>query len=193
MKHIDVKDTAKMIRDALKQCFPGVKFSVKSSRYAGGASINVSWTDGPSAALVDQITGRFSGAYFDGMTDYKGTKTHTVNGERVRFGADYVFTRREFSDELIQKSINAVWSKYPTETVKPSVSDYRLGKLWQSHPVGERGMESCLQARIRDNAVKRSAVAAPAPSAVVDSIRYVGDDGYGECATGKVNHLKVVK
>lgn len=37
----DVKDTAKLIRKALKAAYKGLKFSVTISRYSGGQSISV--------------------------------------------------------------------------------------------------------------------------------------------------------
>ncbi len=39
-----VAETAKLIRKALKETFPGQKFSVTTDTYSMGASINVSWT-----------------------------------------------------------------------------------------------------------------------------------------------------
>ncbi len=71
---ISVTETARLIRAQLKKQFPDVKFSVRSSKYAGGASIDISWTDGPTRASVEQITGPFSGAGFDGMVDMKYCK-----------------------------------------------------------------------------------------------------------------------
>jgi len=97
-RYISVVDTAKLIRAALKENFPGVKFSVRSSQYAGGASINISWTDGPAQQDVRPITQPFAGATFDGMIDLKSYVTGELDGEAVHFGADYVFTTRELSD-----------------------------------------------------------------------------------------------
>ena len=53
-KYFDTVETAKLIRKALKAKFPGVKFSVRSRKYAGGSSIDVVWTDGPAAKAVDK-------------------------------------------------------------------------------------------------------------------------------------------
>lgn len=96
-RYIPVTETAKMIRTALKQAFPEVKFSVKTSKYAGGSSINVNWTDGPLTKQVEPIAQAFQGGYFDGMTDYKGHHTKALDGEPVSFGGDFVFTQREWS------------------------------------------------------------------------------------------------
>lgn len=66
---ISPADTAKLIRAALKRSFPRTKFSVHTDTYAGGAAVDVSWTDGPAVALVERVTGRFEGGRFDGMID----------------------------------------------------------------------------------------------------------------------------
>lgn len=125
--YLTCAETAKLVREALKNEFPGVKFSVRSSTYAGGASITVGWTDGPTSDAVSKVTGLFSGADFDGMIDLKVYCSHWLHPDGsvslakregttgsfveiigdprgpsatlVHFGADYVFTSREISDE----------------------------------------------------------------------------------------------
>lgn len=67
-------ETAKLIRVDLKKAFPGVKFSVRSSVYAGGASIDVSWTDGPSQKAVEGVAKVYAGGGFDGMIDMAYSK-----------------------------------------------------------------------------------------------------------------------
>ena len=61
-KYLTCAETAKLIRQALKEAFPGVKFSVRSSTYGGGASITVGWTDGPTSDQVDGILNVFEGS-----------------------------------------------------------------------------------------------------------------------------------
>lgn len=131
-RYIDVAESAKMIRALLKSKFPGVKFSVKSSRYAGGASIRIEWFNGPTDKQVRGFTDAFAGAGFDGMIDmqyYKtayllpdGTVTFgrspgTVSSRgsdpgyneplpegavEVSFGSDYVHTTRNYTDEFVR-------------------------------------------------------------------------------------------
>lgn len=69
--HISTTDTAKCIRATLKAKFPRTKFSVRSKIYSGGSSIDISWTDGPTAKLVDAYVQPFAGGGFDGMIDMK--------------------------------------------------------------------------------------------------------------------------
>lgn len=70
-RFIPVAEQARLIRAQLKRHFPGVKFSVRSSSYSGGASITVRWMDGPLGSDVEKITGPFKGGDFDGMIDMK--------------------------------------------------------------------------------------------------------------------------
>lgn len=69
IRYVSCTETAKLIRAALKKAFPKTKFSVRSSQYAGGASITVGWTDGPTAKMVDSVTQVYAGGGFDGMID----------------------------------------------------------------------------------------------------------------------------
>ena len=69
-KYLSCADTAKLIRKQLKELYPGVKFSVRSSVYAGGASIQVKWTDGPNYTEVNDLLKYYEGKRFDGMIDY---------------------------------------------------------------------------------------------------------------------------
>lgn len=126
-RYLSVTETAKLIRTTLKKQFPGIKFSVRSSSYSMGASIHISWTDGPREKEVMAITDGFEGKSFDGMNDlashcdcwllpdgsaqlayrpdsYGGSIPEFVSdaphpdAELVSFGADYVFTARHISN-----------------------------------------------------------------------------------------------
>jgi Large polyvalent protein associated domain 29 len=68
-EYLSCAETAKLVRAALKKAFPGIKFSVRSDTYAGGASIRVRWTDGPSTKAVKDVAGAYAGGGFDGMID----------------------------------------------------------------------------------------------------------------------------
>tara|TARA_Y100000310_G_scaffold60266_1_gene55617 strand:- start:3010 stop:3633 length:624 start_codon:yes stop_codon:yes gene_type:complete len=82
---LSCSETAKLVRVALKKEFPNQKFSVRSSVYSGGASINVNWEDGVSTKEVDNVIKSFEGSGFDGMIDLKYYKKHWIlpNGDVV--------------------------------------------------------------------------------------------------------------
>ena len=106
-KFISVTETAKIIRGELKTAFSKTKFSVRSSSYSGGASICVSWSDGPAESKVSAIVKQFEGSSFDGYTDSKNYHHSTYNGEEVYFGADYVNTERKTSRLFVEVVTNA--------------------------------------------------------------------------------------
>jgi len=122
--YISTNDTAKMIRKTLKNHFPLVKFSVRSDKYSGGSSINVSYTDGPFVREVEAVVKFYEGAKFDGMTDCKDYQTAlmVLEGDEmpteVNFGADYVFVNRKTSAE------------YDAELVK--VFEYISGEKYEA-------------------------------------------------------------
>lgn len=68
---MDIKDIAKEIRAVLKGAFPATKFSVKSSRFSQGSSVDTSWTDGPTKTQVNDL-----------ISEY-GTRSQFINTDRV--------------------------------------------------------------------------------------------------------------
>lgn len=101
-EYLSCAETAKLLRAALKAEHPGVKFSVRSHTYAGGASINVGWADGPTEEAVDRTAQLYRGATFDGMQDLKEYHDSVLVGadgeiRSVHFGADFVFCNRDAS------------------------------------------------------------------------------------------------
>lgn len=111
-RYIPVTETAKLIRQALKENFKGIKFSVRSSSYAGGASIDVSWFDGPCDPDVERVVKQFQGATFDASIDLQSYVTREWNGEEVHFGADYVMTRRRFSRAFVEAIAKQFCERY---------------------------------------------------------------------------------
>ncbi len=144
-RYIDVAETAKLIREQFKKRFPGTRFSVRSERYSGGASIHISYTDGPAQKTVDAVAGQFEGARFDGMIDLQygvshylktdgtaevshdpgatmGSPYHNdekpVGAEEVNFGANFVFVERKLSEGLLNQIL---WLFPPPRGVKAEI------------------------------------------------------------------------
>jgi len=176
-QYFSCAETAKMVRAALKESFPGVKFSVKSSVYSGGASINIRYTDGPTYDQVKLVAGMFEGAYFDGMTDYKGSNYGSLDGEEVRFGADFIFINREFSAEFLTTQVAAacVYFGY----AMPEVTDGVYGAY-----IADR-LDYEANRRIMGQ-VSEVSLCASSPSATLARVGFLGDDGYGYGAVGRL-------
>lgn len=135
-KSLTCAETAKLLRAELKTAFPGIKFSVKSSTYSGGASIRVGWTDGAFTSEVEKVTKKYEGATFDGTIDLKEYKADTLmafNGSDmpvlVSFGSDYVFTDRELSPayvEQLSKEAQKVLDSHQATAGKTFALDERM-------------------------------------------------------------------
>lgn len=187
-KYLSCAETARLVRAALKEAFPAVRFSVRSKTYSGGASINVEWTDGPCGADVKAIVGRFEGSYFDGMTDYKGCNYNEINGEAVTFAADYVFTSRLYTAPVLTGIVSSVLNEYGLDAnVTISYSpDFgaRVSVVDVEPETASRGFDVRVVERLIGEAMASYSEVAPAESATVSSVRFVGDDGYGYGAVG---------
>ncbi|HEY0878966.1 MAG TPA: LPD29 domain-containing protein [Zeimonas sp.] len=160
---------AKNIRIELAAAFPGVKFSVKSSRFSMGDSIDVRWTDGPIAAQVEEIVGKYQAGSFDGMTDLY---TYERNAWRDAFGdAKYVQTAREDSDRAIASAIRTVFARYPgnfRDIARPGIEQYRSGDL---RSVQVPGFNNDLQSLVRREAYRRTWSVSKAPVALAAELQ----------------------
>lgn len=101
--HLSTAATARELRETLKAAFPKTQFTVRSSVYSMGSSIDVRWTDGPTHAQVDAIMDCFENCGFDGMQDLKTYRAPCLwRGHRVSWGADYVHGSRSESFETLK-------------------------------------------------------------------------------------------
>jgi hypothetical protein len=86
---------AKNIRVELKKAYQMIKFSVRSSSYSNGNSIDIGYFDGPTAKRVEQIANKYESGYFNGMEDiyeYQSSTWTDVFGE-----AKYISVNRHIS------------------------------------------------------------------------------------------------
>lgn len=86
---------ATAIREELKKEFQGFKFSVTCSNYSNGNSVDISWTDGPTTAQVEEFTNKYQYGHFNGMEDIY---EHSNSREDIP-QAKYVQTSRSRSNE----------------------------------------------------------------------------------------------
>lgn len=133
--YVSCADTAKLVRKSLKAVFPDVVFSVRSKTYSGGASIDVSWTDGPRTRKVEAIAKRFEGASFDGMIDLKSSVAREWQGQAVRFGSDFVFCSRNISN----------WEEKEAEALAYFLGHYRT----EGGKFGGYWIEDCVRGAVR--------------------------------------------
>jgi len=189
-QYLSCAETAKLVRAALKESFPGVKFAVRSSVYSGGASINIRYQDGPSYDQVKAVIGVFEGSYFDGMTDYKGSNYSSLDGVEVRFGADFIFVNRDFSVGVLTKAATDVCKNYGFKNEILIDANGCFGAYIKA--IGpnvdseSRGyMPNQIERIIREN-VSQYSMDDTAPSKTLARTSFLGDDGYGYGAVGRL-------
>lgn len=145
-RRVSCADTAKLVRKALRQTFPGAVFRVRSHTYSGGASIDVEWFDGPTEDQVNRIIKPLEGANFDGTIDLETHNDHWLSpdgsvtlaranvghsyerpelyaapgpgAELVHFGADYVFAQRHYSTGFLSRVVADVCARRGWEPVQ---------------------------------------------------------------------------
>jgi hypothetical protein len=102
-KDVSVTDTAKLIRQILKEKFSKCKFSVKSHKYAGGASINIYYTDFIPSSEIEQVVKRFQRAksIVEDYKEYQSSLEVSPTGELIKtsYGSDFVFVHRDYSEK----------------------------------------------------------------------------------------------
>lgn len=186
MQNLTCAETAALVRKALKEAFPRFKFSVKSRTYSMGASISVAWIDGPNAAQVEAVIGRFEGSYFDGMQDYKGSRYHMMDGKEVSFGADSIHTNRDYSDAAVSRAIDRVYARYQGNferdgIAKPAVEDFNNGNLYRVQLSGlhHHGNQS-VQHEVRQVLAKHSDRLKVEHSPTAGKVFQTRTDGHGQ-------------
>ena len=121
-------ETAKIVRAILKAQFRGIKFTVQTKSYSGGASIRIGWTDGPLTEQVKKVVSIYEGARFDSMQDLKSHHDRVEvlpdrSLQRIQSGADYIFCDRERSPErvaMLEAECAAYYAEWQgTKTVIP--------------------------------------------------------------------------
>lgn len=169
IEYISAADTAKLVRQALKKAFPGLKFYVNASTYSMGASITVSWQDGPTTKEVDLIVKTYEGSDFDGSIDLKCHWDHWLlpdgsvqiakgcgtvgsrgcipgqenlkphpDAKLVSFLADYIFTERAYSRELVERVGQRVHNETGWDIPEIAESSWWAGRK-------ERGKSFCFE------------------------------------------------
>lgn len=205
-RYIDAADVAKLIRAALREAFPGVAFSVRTSKYAGGASVDVRYVDGPPIAAAEGVARRYAGAYFDGMIDYQGCRYHLLDGHPVRLGANFVFVTRELSADALRAGVAAFhagggYQEHEGELVVEEFTD------WRGKPAARlRGKPAEGQLSGADHSIYYAERAIATwfdhgrPAAELEArsgpernrLQDAGDDGYGHGTTGPLIDGKAI-
>lgn len=172
-RYINAAETAKLVRQALRESFPGVKFSVRSDSYSMGSAVRIRWQDGPTTKQVQSVAGCFDGTYFDGMIDYAGSKYHRLDGEIVHFHPSINCTR---DSGPASDAFKAAWAKLDTHERWQLCR--KLGAYpWRGDADQDDAWWSALSAY-------SFFAGEPQHSPTLDRVSFYGDDGYGAGTVG---------
>lgn len=105
-----LRAASRNLKKELSARFPGVKFSVKSDRFSGGNSLDVSYRNGPPWEVVDGIAKKYAGGSFNGMEDiyeYSRGAWASVFGDAKYVHASRGFGRDYDHESAIMKEMEA--------------------------------------------------------------------------------------
>lgn len=135
-QYLNSKQTAVVLRAALKQRFPKTKFRVTTNRGSMVSSVDVRWTDGPTPDRVEEITRAFEDGHFDSMQDMHVSSSGddryvVVDGTAWIKGCRYVMTQRTLSPALQRRAAAQVAAYYGLEA--PEIRE----EVWQGTVYGQ--------------------------------------------------------
>ena len=143
---------AKNLRIELARAFPGVRFSVKTSRFSMGDSIRVRWLDGPTVGQVEPIANRYEGGAYDSERDLY---VYHRNAWREVFGwAKYVHVDRQDSPRAVASALRTVamkWGPLPDTATPENWERGGLGVLYLP-----RRPDDSLQSLVRRELARRT-------------------------------------
>ena len=103
-----VAQASQQIKKILKKEFPKTKFSVKSTNYSMGDSIDISWIDGVAERKVEKLISHFQYGKFNGMDDiYENTNRREGIPQ-----TKYLFCNRKISDEFYFLKLDEMRTKW---------------------------------------------------------------------------------
>jgi hypothetical protein len=111
-------DVAKLVRKELKQAFPGVKFSVRTT---SSGAINISYVDGPTFSDVSEIANKYEWGSFDGMQDM-----YVADENKSGPSVQYVFVTRDYSDEKINIASDVIRKYFEIDQETDNLSETNL-------------------------------------------------------------------
>lgn len=128
---INTVETAKIARKILKEAFPSHQFSVKSDKSTHSTCLYIHWEDGPTEHCVTHYLQRLCGTYYDtsGVNHTRKRRDALRGGERVSFDPEFIFYKRQYSDQSLQRTIQAYRRYYPELNDSVCADNFKKGRL----------------------------------------------------------------
>ncbi|MFH6944607.1 LPD29 domain-containing protein [Flavobacterium sp. FlaQc-50] len=139
---------ATAIREELKKDFPNVKFSVKSSNFAGGDSVSITWADGPTTEQIEGISRKYAYGRFDSMQDL----SYSVINDALP-QAKYVQTRREIGDNVNKVVFDALRKYFHEDVTDHEINQYKY-RIIEKSPIPVGAVVTGLQETNKSGAIE---------------------------------------
>jgi hypothetical protein len=101
----------------------------------------------------------------------------------VHFGADFIFTEREYSDVAVERAIEAIKRRYKNNVAEYvselTVENYRYNRLWNMQMCGGVGIRDSVQGYIGEELSRFSYVLKVSRSKEAEKVGGWVSDGYG--------------
>lgn len=106
---------AENVRRELARAFPGVKFSVRSKRFAGGDEVTVKWEDGPAAEKVRGVVLKYRPYGADETGEFWDYKPERAGWAKV-FGETRFATVSRHWSEGTERALVSYFENHPVDT-----------------------------------------------------------------------------
>jgi hypothetical protein len=125
---------AKAIRKVLKEKFPAIKFSVRSSNFSMGNSVDIPYKDGVPAEEIDKAVRKYQFGNFDPMTDsydYSNCREDIPQ-------AKYVHVQRNISPEVRERVKADIANDFGINNPEDEREWQRVFRSWSDQVVWSR-------------------------------------------------------
>lgn len=117
---------AKAIRKDLKIAFPNIKFSVRSSNFAGGDSVDISYDNWVPTEQIQSIVSKYKYGTFDWMTDCYNydNKDNSIPQSK------YVMVHRNITNDIRQTEKEQLANSYGIKNINDEQEWYKIFHEW---------------------------------------------------------------
>lgn len=126
-----VAECARAIRVELKEKFPEMKFSVRSSNFSMGDDVNVSYENGIPEKAIELVLNKYKDGNFDGMEDIYNYRSNPDNLPRTK----YLFVSRKVSPEIRESIKLEIADKFGIKNPNDEQEWYKVFNSWSDQQV----------------------------------------------------------
>lgn len=174
-QYTDIVEIARAIRARLRETYPGDTFSVRTSRFSGGASVRIAWLDGPCERAVRETL-----ADIENADQYRAA--YDLHGDYWT-GSHYWHYERAYTADLIENVLDALDGVLETDARAADGVQVHAGhlKIGGRYSAWTGGLTSASHAIVRASLDALDARASNPPLAYE---RYWSGGRYGYLARG---------